>query len=229
MRAEIVFHPKLYRKGGGLLRFLGDRLVEEEVRPAYQAYRDPFSQVYELVTEDGSTIVFQEWEPFLRRFLTLERFPITIPADHRDARLILLAQVRLRSVKLVPPLNLVGALIPLGQSSTPWTSISGRRSRRPMKSFRSASPTLPGLLSLVFLYILLIGLVLIFSDQILRDLSRSDSPISPAVILAAILLPLFLLAMIAVNLLRLLRDRTRRKPGAQFKSRLLLFFLFASS
>ena len=93
---------------------------------------------------------------------------------------------------------------------------------------RTSSPrfTLSGLISLVLLYILLIILVLIFANQIITDLSFKTSLSNFFVLAIAITLPLFLLVTITVNVIRLIREKTRKKPGAQFKIRLLLFFLF---
>jgi len=81
-----------------------------------------------------------------------------------------------------------------------------------------------GLVSIVLLYIVLIVLVLLFARQILTDLSIAGAVSRFFIILVAIVFPAFLVTLIAVNVVRLLRQRARGRPGARFKTRLLLFF-----
>lgn len=85
--------------------------------------------------------------------------------------------------------------------------------------------TFTGLLSLILLYIVLITLVLIFAGQVLGDLSFTRSSSGVAVIVVAVTFPLLLLGLTVVNLVRLIRQRAVGRPGARFKSRLLLFFV----
>lgn len=88
----------------------------------------------------------------------------------------------------------------------------------------SPSSSLTTLVSLILLYILLIVLVLVFASQVLADLSFTRSNAGIAVIIIAVVFPVILLGFIVVNLVRLFRQRARGRPGARFKSRLLLFF-----
>ncbi len=85
-----------------------------------------------------------------------------------------------------------------------------------------------GLLVLVFIFILLIGLIVAFSQQILSNLTDADSPANIVAMVVAILLPLILLGIIIYQIIRLIRDRALRKPGSRLKTRLLIFFVFVS-
>ncbi len=85
-----------------------------------------------------------------------------------------------------------------------------------------------GLLTLVLLYLLLISLILLFSRQIVSELSDSGPLAGAGAALVTVVLPLVLLAAIVVNLVRLARDRARRRAGARLKTRLLLFFVFVA-
>ena len=87
-----------------------------------------------------------------------------------------------------------------------------------------AAASLTTLFSLILLYILLIILVLVFAGQVLGDLSFTRSSAGVAVVIIAIVFPLLLLSFIIINLVRLIRQRAAGRPGARFKSRLLLFF-----
>lgn len=88
-----------------------------------------------------------------------------------------------------------------------------------------ATTTVSSLVSVVGLYVVLIILVLVFSGQILQDLSLTRPLSVVFILLLAVVFPLFLLVTIILNVYRLARDRARRKPGAAHKTRLLAFFL----
>jgi two-component system nitrogen regulation sensor histidine kinase NtrY len=105
------------------------------------------------------------------------------------------------------------------------TQTDSGRTDRQAKPVRKARFTLSGLMSLVLLYILLIALVLFFASQVIHDLSFTPSFSNSLVLILAVALPVFLIGTIALNISRLLRERRGKKPGAQFKIRLLVFFL----
>ena len=80
----------------------------------------------------------------------------------------------------------------------------------------------------MLIYILLIVLILLFARQIISDVSL-ESPVSYYVIIpTAIILPLFLAVAIALNVIKVVREKKRSKPGAGFKMRLMLFFSFVT-
>lgn len=94
-----------------------------------------------------------------------------------------------------------------------------------MRTRREPGASVTGLLSLVALYLVLIILVLVFAGQLLTDLSFAQSTASIVALVLAVLFPLLLLGLVIFNVVRLVGDRTARRPGAFLKSRLLLFFV----
>lgn len=95
-----------------------------------------------------------------------------------------------------------------------------------MKRFRFSSTSTVGLISVIFIYILLILMVLLFSNLILRDVVGEGLFVNRVVLPVGILLPAVLFGLVVFNIVRLIRDRRRQKPGIRFKTRLLLFFAF---
>ena len=84
------------------------------------------------------------------------------------------------------------------------------------------------LISILLIYLLLIVLILVFARQIISDVSL-ESPVSYYIVIpTAIILPLFLAAIIALNVIKTLREKKRAKSGAAFKFRLMLFFSFVT-
>lgn len=94
-----------------------------------------------------------------------------------------------------------------------------------MKWKKSTDGTFAVLLSLVLLYILLISLVLIFSSQILRDLSLNATVEGSLIAGIAILFSSILLGTIGFQVFQLFRAGSTGKPGMRFKLRLVVFFL----
>jgi len=97
-----------------------------------------------------------------------------------------------------------------------------------MKLFRGTTSSTAGILSVVFIYIILILMVLLFSSQILKDVTEEGRLSNSIIIPIGILLPLALLGIIVFNIIRLARDKRANKPGVRFKIRLILFFTFIS-
>ncbi|MFP4365145.1 MAG: ATP-binding protein [Spirochaetia bacterium] len=90
------------------------------------------------------------------------------------------------------------------------------------------STSLPALLSIILLYVVLIVLLLFFSHRILTNISL-DTPVVQTIILPlSIILPVFLLISLLYNIVKLVRERSNKQPGARFKTRLVLFFVFVS-
>ena len=93
---------------------------------------------------------------------------------------------------------------------------------------RAPTSASTALISIMLIYILLIVLILLFARQIISDASL-ESPISYYVVIpTAIILPLFLAVAIGLNVIKVIRERKRSKPGAGFKMRLMLFFSFVT-
>jgi nitrogen fixation/metabolism regulation signal transduction histidine kinase len=81
-----------------------------------------------------------------------------------------------------------------------------------------------GLLVLVLLFGIFVALIIVFSHQLIYNLSQVDFSAHILIILVAVAFPLVLLGVIVYQIVRLIRERTFHLPGARFKTRLLLFF-----
>lgn len=92
--------------------------------------------------------------------------------------------------------------------------------------YHSGGTTSTGLLVVILIFILFIGLIIVFFQQFISNLAYADSTANVIVVIAAIALPLILLAIIVFQISKLARERARRLPGTRFKTRLLLFFAF---
>ncbi|MDA3940895.1 MAG: ATP-binding protein [Spirochaetia bacterium] len=95
-----------------------------------------------------------------------------------------------------------------------------------MGSNRNTKSAYVGLISIVSIYILLIILILIFANKVLLEIATNGSISSLTIIPLAMVLPIFLIATIIFNLLKLLKQRKKNQPGSNFKTRLLIFFTF---
>jgi len=94
-----------------------------------------------------------------------------------------------------------------------------------MRTRRATHTSLSTLISLAILYLVLVSLVLVFSTQLLSDLSFTVPGVGSYVLIPALAFPLVLLAFIVVYLVRLFRERSSGHPGGSFKTRLLVFFV----
>ncbi|MFO8065836.1 MAG: ATP-binding protein [Spirochaetota bacterium] len=94
-----------------------------------------------------------------------------------------------------------------------------------MRRGARASASRSTLIGVAVLYVLLMALVLLFSRQVLLDVSFAASTPRSLLFILAALVPLFLFAMIVANVLRLLRERASGRPGTSYKLRLITFFL----
>jgi two-component system nitrogen regulation sensor histidine kinase NtrY len=97
-----------------------------------------------------------------------------------------------------------------------------------MKLQQGASSTPTGLFMLIIFYILLIALILIFSQQILSNIQNINPFANFIIVIIIILLPLLLLGAIIVNIVNLFRERAKKRPGSRFKLRLIIFFVFVA-
>ena len=95
-----------------------------------------------------------------------------------------------------------------------------------MGSNRNTKSAYAGLVSTVTIYIVLIILILIFANRVLFEISSSGSISSLTFIPLAMVLPIFLIATIIFNLIKLLKQKRKKQPGSNFKTRLLIFFTF---
>ncbi len=97
-----------------------------------------------------------------------------------------------------------------------------------MKFARGKSVFHSGFFALTLIIILLIILVLIFSQQILTNISQRSTSANTIALVIIILFPAILAFIILYEIVVLVRDRTRKKPGTKLKVKLVLFFVFIS-
>ncbi|MFP4510245.1 MAG: ATP-binding protein [Spirochaetaceae bacterium] len=90
---------------------------------------------------------------------------------------------------------------------------------------RGNSVSYSGVISVVLLYIVSIALLLVFAEQIISGLAEDAGGFGGVPLVLTIGFPVLLGFLVLVNLARLIRDRALRKPGADFRARLLWFFL----
>jgi nitrogen fixation/metabolism regulation signal transduction histidine kinase len=87
-----------------------------------------------------------------------------------------------------------------------------------------AENTSRGILVLLLLFIILIGVIVAFSQQLIGNIATANPAANTLALAVAVFLPLILLAITILQILRLLRQRALRAPGAALKLRLTVFF-----
>ncbi len=97
-----------------------------------------------------------------------------------------------------------------------------------MRLFKGRNVFHSGFFALTLLIVLLIFLVIIFSQQILTNIAKRSTPANTVALFVIVLFPLILFFIIVYEIVLLVRDRTRRRPGAKLKVKLVLFFVFIS-
>jgi len=91
-----------------------------------------------------------------------------------------------------------------------------------------AENTSRGLIVLILLFLLLIGIIIAFSRTFIITVAGTDPAASTAALVVAVVLPLVLMGVTAFQLVRLVRQRALRIPGAGLRLRLLLFFILVA-
>jgi nitrogen fixation/metabolism regulation signal transduction histidine kinase len=95
-----------------------------------------------------------------------------------------------------------------------------------MRETKTSHTSTAGLISIILLYALIIILILIFSNQMLKDIAEGRTISQFLIIPLAVVLPIFLIGSIIYNIVKLFRQRRQGYPGVRFKIRLILFFTF---
>ena len=93
-----------------------------------------------------------------------------------------------------------------------------------MRLKSTGSSTSVILLVMILFYIVLIAVIIVFSQQIILNITSAQPVANILIVVALIVFPFGLLGMIVVNVVKLLRERYKKTPGARFKLRLILFF-----
>jgi len=87
-----------------------------------------------------------------------------------------------------------------------------------------AENTSRGILVLLLLFIILIGVIVAFSQQLIGNIATANPAANTLALAVAVFLPLILLTITILQIVRLLRQRALRAPGAALKLRLTVFF-----
>jgi nitrogen fixation/metabolism regulation signal transduction histidine kinase len=93
-------------------------------------------------------------------------------------------------------------------------------SRRPA----AAESTSRGLIVLLLLYLILIGVILGFSRQLIGNIAGASPTANTLALAVTVAFPLALFGIAAFQVVRLLRQRATRVPGAALKLRLTVYF-----
>ena len=95
-----------------------------------------------------------------------------------------------------------------------------------MRFHGESNRSVTGLLILVLFYLFLIALILFFSQYIISNISSTSPLANTLAIFVILVLPLLLLGAIVYNIVKLIKERTKKKAGAKLKTRLFIFFTF---
>ena len=121
LEAEITFQIRLYEKVGGVLSIFGDRLIGQR-EPSYRAHMNLYDNTYSLITSSGEKLEFKKREDFIESFFGIQMIAFSDFVPEMNKVYYLRARIRLSHVKLVPPLNLIYILGPIG-ITTDWKEI----------------------------------------------------------------------------------------------------------
>ncbi|MDY7029492.1 MAG: two-component sensor histidine kinase, partial [Spirochaetota bacterium] len=97
-----------------------------------------------------------------------------------------------------------------------------------MQQQSSSGENSAGIVSIILIYVTLIVLILVFAQQLLSEISRGTVLARFVFVPLAVVMPLFLVLIVAYNIVRLVRQRKRGLPGSRFKVKLVIFFTFIS-
>ncbi len=145
--AEVSFQIRLYKKMTGLFRIFGDRMIAE-YHPTFEARWDVFNNHFTIVDTEGRPHIYTSREKFLDHFLHLSEFPISFEMQEGEEYYIL-SNVRLNTMKLVPPLTLLAPLLRGRWESSSWVRKplpldAGPVSSTPAATIRSPEGDHPG-------------------------------------------------------------------------------------
>jgi hypothetical protein len=122
LEAEIIFQLRLYQKAKGLFSILGDRLRWQQ-EPSHSARMNLYDGTYSLIASSGEILNFERREDFIESFSSIRiQAPYSFEPENRGDY-YLRARIRLNHVKLVPPLNLIYILGPIG-FTTDWKEMA---------------------------------------------------------------------------------------------------------
>ena len=119
LRSKILFQFRLYKKNRGILSFLGNKLIAEtEVQ--YIGYYDLFKQRYMIKRDVEDYSVYIAEGDFLTNFLEIEDCVLSHDEYFNTEDFYVLGKIRLDSVLLVPPLNIITLFSSDGVITSQW-------------------------------------------------------------------------------------------------------------
>ena len=142
-------------------------------------------------------------------------------------RLYVSARAQFEPVRLMPPLTLVG-LTGAGGECHHALGPEGRAMKGIADRAAMAENTSRGLFVLVLLFLVLIGIIIVFSRTFITHDCRSRPGDIDDRTDRCLVLPLVLMGVTIFQLTRLIRQRALRQPGAGLRLRLLLFFILVA-
>jgi hypothetical protein len=119
MEARIVFTLRVYRRRGGLLPFLADKLLTE-TSVARSAFWDFLDRKFVVESDDGSRAAYTNAPDLLVGFLSLADLKVFRFSPPEGDRLYVSARARLEPVRLMPPLTIVTLVGAAASYTTPW-------------------------------------------------------------------------------------------------------------
>ena len=110
-----------------------------EYHPTFEARWDVFNNHFTIVDTEGRPHIYTSKEKFLDHFLHLSEFPISVKMQEGEEYYIL-SNVRLNTMKLVPPLTLLAPLLRGRAESSSWVRKPLPLDAGPVSSTPAASP-----------------------------------------------------------------------------------------
>lgn len=93
-----------------------------------------------------------------------------------------------------------------------------------MRSERLNKPSRTSLIALIVVYLLILIFLLLFSKQLLQDISTGTQTQTSILIPIIIIVPTILGIIVIVQISRVIRALRKKKSGAKFRTRILIFF-----
>lgn len=118
MRSEIYFSVYLYRKAKGLRKFFSDKLISEW-EYSQEAQWDIFSKQYVITDYKGEVKKFSQKEEFISQFFSIKDVPLPLSIESAD-NYYAAGRTRLRTIKFLPPLNILGSFSTSHLITTEW-------------------------------------------------------------------------------------------------------------
>ena len=117
-RTEIEFVIRVYNNRRSLLRFMRRR-VEGRASVSYVATRDLVNGTFTIAKPGGQRIVKEDEESFFSSFFTATDIEIDMRGAGKGEYYIM-SRIEIKTIRLIPPLNLLSGIIPGIITKTDW-------------------------------------------------------------------------------------------------------------